>query len=302
MSLAKLRDTTVPQPPRVPADRLFVPLSPRVAVESAGSTHTGKVRQTNEDNYAVIRRTRFQEVLLTSQSVASFPIEKDDAYLFLMADGMGGAAFGELASSLAIRGVWSLGEQCTDWIMKISEFDAQLAKDRVEAYVRRLQEAFRDTMAARPQAAGMGTTLTAVYVMGWDAIVVQLGDSRAYLHRRGELRRLTRDHTVGEQLAHLGMGEELAHSFRHLLTSCLGGDSKSARPDIDYVRLAAGDILLLATDGLSDILSDDAIARRLGHQSDLKTACQMLLDDALEQGAPDNVSVVAARFSEAGDD
>jgi protein phosphatase len=219
-----------------------------------------------------------------------------------MADGMGGAAFGELASSLAIRNVWSLSEQCTDWVMKIDEFDAQRFKDRVEAYTQEIQKALRETMTARPQSSGMGTTITAVYVMGWDAVIVQIGDSRAYLQRSGQLRRLTRDHTVGEQLAHLGMGSELAHSFRHLLTSCLGGDSKSAHPDLDYLRLSAGDVLLLATDGLSDMLSDEAISQRLGQESDLKVVCQRLVDDALEQGAPDNVSVVIARFSEAGDD
>jgi protein phosphatase len=157
-------------------------------------------------------------------------------------------------------------------------------------------------MAARPQAAGMGTTLTTVYVMGWDAIIVQIGDSRAYLNRAGQLRRLTRDHTVGEQLAHYGIADELAQSFRHMLTSCLGGDSKSAHPVIDHVRLAAGDVLLLATDGLTDTLNDDAIAGRLNEHFHLNAACQALIDDALAQGARDDVSVVLARFSEASDD
>jgi PPM family protein phosphatase len=295
-----LRDTTVSRPPMFNSDgeQLFVRDSPRVSVELAGLTHPGTVRPNNEDNYAVIRRARFQEVLLTSQSAKTFPVEADNAHLFLMADGMGGAAFGELASSLAIRSLWSLSEQCSDWIMKISEFDPQLVKQRVDAYTQEVQNAMRETMATRPQSAGMGTTLTGVYVMGLDAIVVQIGDSRAYLYRAGKLRRLTRDHTVAEQLTRLGMSEDLAHSFRHMITSCLGGDSKSAHPDIDYVRLAPGDLLLLATDGLTDVLSDDAIAARLVEQTDLKVVCQALVDDALMQAAPDNVSVVLARFSE----
>jgi protein phosphatase len=115
------------------------------------------------------------------------------------------------------------------------------------------------------------------------------------------LRRLTRDQTVGEQLSEIGMGDEVARSFHHMLTSCLGGDSKSAHPEINYVRLAAGDLLLLATDGLTDVLADDAIAGRLGGR-DLKGICQGLVEDAQSQGAPDDVSVVLARFSEAGED
>src|SRR5688572_24553872 len=141
------RDTTVSRPPMHNSDgeRLFVRDSPRVAVELAGLTHPGTVRPNNEDNYAVIRRARFQEVLLTSQSAKSFPVETDNAHLFLMADGMGGAAFGELASSLAIRSLWSLSEQCSDWIMKISEFDPQIVKQRVDAYTQEVQKAMRET-------------------------------------------------------------------------------------------------------------------------------------------------------------
>ena len=302
MVATNLHDTTIPRPIRPTSAKLFVSPLPRVAVELAGITHPGKVRSNNEDNYAVIRRSRRQDLLLTSQSAASFVPETDEAYLFLMADGMGGAAFGELASSLAIRNMWLLGEQCTNWVMKITEFDPQLFKVRVEAYVERLQQAFRDSVSARPQAAGMGTTLTAVYTMGFDTLVAQLGDSRAYLCRQETLRRLTRDHTVAEQFQSMGMESELANSFRHILTSCLGGDTKSARADVDYVRLQPGDVLLLATDGLTDVVSDDRLAQRIHEASNIRALCQTLVDDALDGGGPDNITIVAARFSEANDD
>jgi protein phosphatase len=303
MSVADFHDTTISRPPRrTPEGKLFVPDSSRVAVELAGLTHPGKSRSNNEDNYAVIRRSRSQDVLLTSHSPASFPPHSDVSHLFLMADGMGGAAFGELASSLAIRSVWSLSEQATNWVMKIAEFDAEAFKNRVDAYVERVQQSFRESVHAKPHAAGMGTTMTAVYVMGWDAVLVQIGDSRAYLYRQGRLRRMTQDHTVGEQLVHLGMSPELAKSFRHMLTTCLGCDSKSAYPDLDYERLQPGDILLLATDGLTDVVPDDVMMRRLGESANLRAVCQALVNDALDAGGPDNVTVVAARFTEAGDD
>jgi protein phosphatase len=302
MSATKLQDTTIPRPVRSPDWTVFVPAAPRVAVELAGLTHPGKLRSNNEDNFAVIRRMRRQEVVLSSQPTSSFPSEADQAHLLMMADGMGGAAFGELASSLAIRTVWSLSEESMGWIMKIAEFDPVVIKERVDAYVERIQQAFCESAATRPQASGMGTTMTSIYVMGWDAIVVQIGDSRAYLFRQGNLRRLTRDHTVAEQLNRLGMGAELSDSFRHILTSCLGGDAKSARPDIDYQRLQPGDVLVLATDGLTDVVPEDRIVQRLGERSDLRAVCQTLVQDALERGGPDNITVVTARFSEAGDD
>src|SRR5262249_53933772 len=142
-------------------------------------------------------------------------------------------------------------------------------------------------------------TLTAAYSLGVDLFIVHVGDSRAYLYRSGELRRLTKDHTLAQAMADAGYisPEEVPrHAKRKTLTNYLGGHHGKVKADLRWLRLANGDRLLLCTDGLFEMVDEPSIARILHERDQPRDAAQALLDEALERGAKDNVTVIVARY------
>ena len=149
----------------------------------------------------------------------------------------------------------------------------------------------------------MGTTMTASVTFGLDAIVAHVGDSRAYLFRDGSLERLTRDHTMAQQMVDAGVIPSVSHASRmmqHMLVNCLGGrDRDEVEVDVCRVQLDDGDRLLLCTDGLNDMVSEIEVAKILSSHPESNAACHELVDVALEHGGRDNVTVVFARFATA---
>ena len=132
--------------------------------------------------------------------------------------------------------------------------------------------------------------------LGDDLIVTHVGDSPVCLFREGRLHRLTRDHTAAEQWrSTLSAGD--AARVRHILTRAIGVPEAGGEPDVSRHKLADGDRLLLCTDGLTDMVDDEAIARELGRAASADAACQALVDRALENGGKDNVTVVVAAYS-----
>jgi protein phosphatase len=267
---------------------------PAVRVEFGAGTHTGKVRENNEDHFAVVRRTRSREVLLTNVPDVAFP--DDHAHTLVVADGVGGRGFGELASEFVLRIGWELAGQATSWLMKFEETNWQEIRARVEAYVGRIHAAMQEHARNNPQLAGMGTTWTCLYVMGRDAVLAHVGDSRAYLFRQGTLRQLTHDHTFAQALIDRGVPSEETAPFKHILTNSLAARTEAVHPEIDHVPLCDGDRLLLCTDGLTDLVSDDDIAATLRSVVEPQGACDALIHLALQHGGKDNVTVVLADF------
>src|SRR5262249_20900110 len=157
--------------------------------------------------------------------------------------------------------------------------DFQAALQQADARI------FEET-AHHPEWVGMGTTLTLAFVSGWRLFVVHAGDSRCYLFRGGQLRRLTTDHTVAGELARWGMirPEDVCHhQFRHVVTNALGGGRAGVQTDVLNVELETGDAVLLCSDGLTDMLPDDRIAAILAADTDPKAACTQLVAAANEQ-------------------
>ncbi len=280
------------------ADYFFAPESPALRVACGGATHTGRVRENNEDHFAVIRRTRTREVLLTNLPADAMLPSLDEAFMLLVADGIGGSAFGELASRLAIQTAWELAGSATSWVMKVTDLDAQQLRERIGAYVDRIEQRFREYGRNNAELVSMGTTLTCAYVMDRDVVITHLGDSRAYLCRNGTCRQITRDHTMGEILKSAGMDPVHVERLRHVLVNCLAVNRKTkAFPDLQHVQVEDGDRLLLCTDGLSDMVADADIARIVAGHADPQSACNELVRVALKQGGKDNVTVVLAAFS-----
>lgn len=261
-------------------------------------SHVGNKRKVNEDHYAIVRRTRNQEVLVSNMDTGEMQTESDHAYLLMVADGVGGAKFGDEASALVLQTISDVSERFCSWIMKLEDIDAQLPeiKERVAVVASRIQQAFQLEAIHSPKKKGMGTTLTVASLMGSDALIASIGDSRAYLFRNGKLQQITRDHTLEQAKLEAGVDPRSANRVSHVLTRCFGAKTPNATPDINYVRFHDGDFLLLCSDGLSDMVSDAAIANQLQTVLDPQLACQALVDLALQNGGKDNVTVVATRI------
>jgi protein phosphatase len=273
----------------------FGPVPPPVAVEFGALSHPGLVRANNEDHYVVFERKRSRTVLLTNLPPGTLRPADDIAYVLAVADGMGGAAFGELASTLALRSGWDQSPSAIKWTWIVTDQEVDDLKERIQIIFQRMDQALRERAEADPACAGMGTTLTAVYTVGPEAFIGHVGDSRAYLYHAGRLIQMTRDQTLAQDC--LDQGLQPARSWYHMLTSCLGGPERSVRLDFHHFHLADGDQILLCTDGLTDMVPDEEITRILGQCAPPQAAAQALVDLALQRGGKDNVTVALARYT-----
>jgi protein phosphatase len=280
------------QPPR--------PVSSRVQVDLAALSHRGNVRPNNEDHYLVVRFDRNLQTLLTNLAEGHIPHRfAEVGYGLLVADGMGGMAAGEIASQVAVSTLVNLVLHMPDWIMRTDEPQAEELSRRMGELFRQVDAVLREHSRADPSLCGMGTTMSLVCTIGPDLFLGHVGDSRAYLLRRGELTQLTHDHTLVRELAERGAiepQEAAGHQMRHVLTRFLGGGAAKIEADLQRLELADGDQVLLCTDGLTDMVDDDTIGTMLRGGASAQQACDRLVERALKNGGRDNVTVVLGRY------
>ena len=275
---------------------------PPLTVRSFGLTDRGKVRDTNQDQFLIAVLLKALQVHQTSLPQPQFQHSSDRSYLFVVADGMGGRAGGETASALAIGSVESFVLESLKWfaLCKGDEQDAVLAD-----FQRALGGASARVQAEAaecPELHGMGTTLTLAYSLNNELFVAHAGDSRCYLFRSGALIRLTRDHTLVEEMVRHGVipaEEAPRHRLRHLVTNAIGGGYSGVKVEVHKLQLESGDIVLLCSDGLTGSLPDAEIAQILEAGADPEPACQHLLARANDAGGRDNITVVVAHFGDA---
>jgi serine/threonine protein phosphatase PrpC len=272
---------------------------PTLAVRSFGLTDQGKVRTTNEDQFLIATLLKALQVERTSLPQPKVQHSSDRSHLFVVADGMGGHAGGEKASALAIDSVESFILETFKWFVqcKGEEEDKVMADFQQalgHANARVLAEA-----AERPEFRGMGTTLTLAYSLNDELFVAHVGDSRCYLCRQGLLYRLTRDHTLVEEMVRNGLlaaDEAVHHRWRHVITNAVGANSPEVKVEVHKVRLEDGDRVLLCSDGLTNMVPEDKINRILQMHAEPKQACLQLVTRANEAGGKDNITVVVAHF------
>src|SRR5690242_3131366 len=225
------------------------PSSTDVRAEFGAISHTGRVRSSNEDHYLISRVSRQQQILQTNMPSGSVPeYTGEDGYLYMVADGMGGMAAGEVASRLAISTSLKLFQRSERWGFRVDHRVARELFERINEDLQEIDKAITEQSESDRKLLGMGTTLTAAYSVGIDLFLVHLGDSRAYLHRGGALQQLTKDHTVAQAMADAGYipaDQVRRHSKRNALTNFLGGNRGRVKADLRWLRLADGDRLLL---------------------------------------------------------
>lgn len=274
------------------------PFSSLVRVDLAGLSDAGRVRPNNEDHFLITRFGRSLELVQGNLPRGTLPGRHEEVgYGFVVADGMGGHASGEVASQLAIQALVALVTHVPDWIFRIDDIFGEELERRAAERFHQINAVLNEQAEAEPRMRGMGTTMVLAVTLGADMILTSIGDSRAYRYRRGQLRQLTHDHTVAQEMLDAGqVTPKAAGWFRHMLTRVLGGGTDEAEPDIRRHHLDDGDCLLLCTDGLTDMLDDATIAQVLGAGEPAATTCRRLVDLAVERGGKDNVTAIVARF------
>ncbi len=243
----------------------------------AGLTHVGRKREHNEDSWSV----------------------NEKHGLYTIADGMGGHAAGEVASRLAVEVIddfveLSGNDSDITWPFEYDE-GASLEENRIFTAIKLANMKIFEVIRERKELEGMGTTLVIMLVEGRKAFIGHVGDSRAYLIRKGEISQITSDHSwVNEQmkLGVLTRAEAASHPFRNVVTRALGGRD-IIKADITTHEFEDGDTVLLCSDGLNSMLDDDAICRAVSaHPDDLVAGCQALVDAANAAGGDDNITVI----------
>src|SRR5207244_1825984 len=247
-------------------------------VKSFGLTHVGRQRQHNEDSFLV----------------------EDKARLYLVADGMGGHAAGEIASRIAVDSI-------SEFILHSKEDDGtwphaydehyRRSTNKLMAAVRMANTQVLEAMRKDARLRGMGTTVVACLADADTMSFAHVGDSRAYLIREGQLSRITNDHSWVFEQVQAGMLTEAGaekHPLRNVITRALGG-ALSVTPDASEVESRPGDVYLLCSDGLTGMVPEDEILRVVSENEDLEKACQTLIDLANERGGLDNVTAILVK-------
>jgi protein phosphatase len=240
-----------------------------LATRYAAASDQGRVRQRNEDNWTAI----------------------PSRGLFIVADGIGGHAAGDLASRIAVEALPGLIFNHVD---STEHSGAYLSADAVVAAFCTLNREIVERTKGEPGLESLGTTVALVMIGSGSALVVHLGDSRAYLFRAGELELLTRDHSVVQLLMNEGeIAPEDAdhHPSRGQLTRFLGMDGDPL-PDVCSIDISVGDRLLLCTDGLTNMVSHANIGSILSQERVAESACHQLISTANAAGGEDNITVV----------
>jgi len=243
-------------------------------MEVFGLTDVGCLRNVNQDAFA----TR---------------VFSDELAAAVVCDGMGGAKSGEIASEVALESfIESLQEAYASGELSIG------AQDVVTAAVAAAGKAVLKRASTDPGCEGMGTTLVAAVVCGDEAIIVNVGDSRGYHISDDSILRVTRDHSVVEDMVARGeitFEQARRHPSRNLITRVLGAQQVSGADVFPFI-VSAGDYIVLCSDGLSNLLSSDEILDFTLNEETLGDACSLLVAVALERGAPDNVTVAIIKI------
>ena len=237
-------------------------------ITSAGRTDVGVIRSGNEDSFRMI----------------------PDRGIFVVADGMGGHAAGEVASEMAVRIV-------ADEIHSVRGLTDEQVAERMRTAIRTANGAIFQRTLTEHDKRGMGTTVTALTLFEARFLIGQVGDSRAYLLRDSRLSQLTKDHSyVQEQvdLGYLTPEQARSHPYANVITRCVGA-SADVMPDIFSGTVRSGDVFLLASDGLTGMLDDPQLAELLGGKRMPEEQVDELIGEANRHGGLDNITAIVVR-------
>ncbi len=252
-------------------------------VEVAGQSDVGCVRSNNEDNFGY-----------------------DSRYgIFVVCDGMGGQAAGEVASKMGVDTVLTYYRTSSEsgHFPKVGEQVENLTEraNHLASAIQLANNAVCEAAGANPDRAGMGSTIVAVSTEGNGAFfsIAHVGDSRIYLVRNGDIQQLTNDHSLVMEQVRRGiitLAEARISKMQNIIVRALGSEP-NVKPDLDDVMAMPGDVLVLCSDGLTRHVPDDSIAEVVSNTADLRHACDLLVQSARDGGGEDNITCLLLRFT-----
>ena len=241
----------------------------------AARTDVGMIRSGNEDNF----------------TVDASPTRG----IFIVADGMGGHAAGEVASEMAVRIVQRE-------LSPVRDLDSEDVVQMVATALKRANRAIHDRTLTETDKQGMGTTVSALLLAGTRYLIGQVGDSRVYLFRDGSLTQLTKDHSYVQEQVDAGfLTPEQAryHPYSNVITRCVGA-GQDVEPDIYRGEVRPGDLFLVASDGLTGMVEDRRLAQLLGSRAEPERKVQSLISEANGRGGLDNITAILVQVLETG--
>jgi serine/threonine protein phosphatase PrpC len=287
-------------------DETVIPVPGRpLTVKAFGITDRGKVRTTNEDQFLIAELSKAMRVWQTSLPEPKVQVGEERAHLFLVADGMGGHRAGERASAIAVVAIEQFTLNTFKWFLGSNSAEAQKVLAQFQSALGEADARIVEESAENPELRGMGTTVTMAFHLGAQLCVVHVGDSRAYVFRNGGLHQITQDHTLMADMVRNGTlrpDEVAGHRLRHVITNVVGGTELGVNAEAHALEMQDGDRLLLCSDGLTEMVTNEAIAATLNAEPVPEVAAKKLLAQANDGGAPDNVTVLIVRFDPADPD
>ena len=267
-------------------------------IDVYGITHPGKVRTENQDQFLICALKKQMVVRLTSLPKTDHLVGEPErlAFLAMVADGVGGGAKGAEASRIALEAVTQyVSSSMRCYYAAGSADDREFFKALLQGALQSHAELLRRG-EENPEYRGMATTLTLYFGVWPRAYLLQVGDSRCYVLRHGELIQITRDQTMAQELVDLGVLTRAAAAvtrLAHTLSSSIGG--RNTAPAVTRLDMTWGNVVLLCSDGLTKHVSDERLRERLRSMTSAKQVCEDLLQDALEGGGSDNITLIVGR-------
>jgi serine/threonine protein phosphatase PrpC len=264
----------------------------QLIAEIFGVTNVGLIRHDNQDAFLIANLETGDIATMSAPSLVSVHTAP---FILVVADGVGGAASGALASSIATDEIL---RELHRWWHKVPKRTPESIEAALKRGVDTANRAIFQKASESPEHHGMGTTTTLALVLDSEAYIAQVGDSRAYLVRKGTARQLTKDQSFVQRLIDAGRmtAKEAAQSeHRNIILQALGPEEKVVT-DFYRVKLENEDYLVLCSDGLSNQVSNEEIGRITRGVGRPQEICDALVEEAMHTGAPDNVTVVTARL------
>lgn len=270
-------------------------------VDSHGVTDQGPKRKSNQDQFLIARLRKAMTVEHTSIPADEHGrfLSSLDGHLLLVADGMGGHAGGEIASTIAVDAVTEYVLNTIPWFYRLSKECDDDFREELKRALEYSQKQLLSAQQADRNYQGMATTLTMAYLAARWVYVVHAGDSRCYLIRDGKMHQLTRDHSMAQLMVDAGTLDQAqadASPMSHCLYNSIGGDNQVA-PDLSKAELHEGDRLLLCTDGLTRHVTHDQVLQVVTTDASLEQQNQELVRLAIKDGGTDNITIVQATIS-----
>jgi serine/threonine protein phosphatase PrpC len=280
----------------IPPDRSRHSQRGTIIVNVFGKTDVGRTREHNEDSFVVADLSTGNATL---QPEVRQHVAGPRGSLFMVADGMGGAAAGEIASAMATEVV--LEEMQRMWVEGVDRTPSAFAGALKHA-AKAANTKINSYAVGHPEFRGMGTTATIAGLLNDTIYVAQIGDSRGYLIRDGVGIQITKDQSLMQKLVEAGelTEEEAEHSERRNIILQALGPEASIKVDLTHQPLRKGDTLVLCSDGLSTQINRDRITQIVSGEKDLTLVCKKLIDAANANGGPDNITVIVVRFEGEG--